>query len=517
MPKLPFSKNEKIILFVIIAIKLAVHMATSTTYGLHRDAFLYIAQSEHLDWGFVSVPPLTALIIALHQLLFGDSVFALRLIPAFVGVINLFLVGLMVKEMGGKKLAMVIGLLVYLFSPAFLRSNALLQPVSLNQMFWLLSTYVILLIVVRKEGKYWLWLGVVAGFGFLAKYSIVFLFVGFLLALILSKERKWFKTKYPYLAMGIGFILVMPNLIWQYNHNWPVVHHMAELRETQLVHVEYSGFLLLQLLMNFNSILIWISGLVFLLVLRSGKSFRILGWTYFFTLMILLFSNGKAYYTLGLYPLLFAGGGVVIEKWFIVKYKFVPYVLLAVMIINVIPAIPFSIPVFSYEKMVDHGRWASKFGMKELLRWEDGEYYSLPQDYADMTGWEEMASNVANVYHSLSVEDRTKCIIYADSYGQAGAIHYYRKKYKMPEAAAISFNGSFVFWIPEYTSIEMAIYITENPLEGSDFFDSMELKAQVLDPYARDRGYVYLMTEPKVDLVSAWSTLREEMLSEYKR
>lgn len=43
--KLPFDKKERAILFSIIAIQLGIHMLTSTTYGLHRDAYLYIAQS----------------------------------------------------------------------------------------------------------------------------------------------------------------------------------------------------------------------------------------------------------------------------------------------------------------------------------------------------------------------------------------------------------------------------------------------------------------------------------------
>lgn len=308
-------------------------------------------------------------------------------------------------------------------------------------------------------------------------------------------------------------LIAFPNLLWQYNHQWPVIQHMTELRESQLVHVELGGFLMMQLLMNFNSILIWIAGLLFFSIHKSGHSFRVIGWTYLFTVGILIFTNGKAYYTLGLYPMLFAGGGLMIEKWFRVRYKAMPYVFLGFMILNVAPTLPFSLPVFSYPKMVDYGQWASKYGMKELLRWEDGKYYSLPQDYADMTGWEETARNVSTVYHSLSAEEKSKCLIYADSYGQAGAINYYRNKYKMPEEA-ISFNGSFVFWIPEYVEIDRAIYITERPLEHSDFFNSMELKAQVLDPYARDKGYVYLMTQPRMNMAKAWNDLKAQVLSD---
>lgn len=510
-----FSSKDNLLIFGLVVTKLLIHFLTNTTYGLQRDAYLYIAQSEHLDWGFISIPPFTAFIIAIERILFGDSVFALRLLPALAGAINIILIALMVKEMGGKTLAIFIAGITYLVSPAFLRSNLLLQPVSFNHMFWLLAAYLIVLIINRQQAKYWIWLGIVGGIGFLTKYSIVFFFAGFILAMLVTKDRKWLATKYPYIAAGISFLIVLPNLIWQYNHNWPVIQHMAELRETQLVHVEVSGFLLMQLLMNFNSIIIWIAGLFFFLIYKPGNKFRFIGLIYIFTITILIYLSGKFYYSLGLYPMLFAGGGIIISNVFKNRYKFVPYVLIGIIIVTVITAIPFSLPIYSYPKMVTYGKWASNFGMRELLRWEDGNYYELPQDYADMTGWEETAKNVAEVYHSLSYEQQEKCLIYADNYGQAGAINFYRKKYNIPEA--ISFNGSFVFWIPDYVDIERAIYIMERKRTSSDFFNKLELKAQVQDPYARDKGYVFLCSEPMVNVAKEWNKLKEDVLSNYRR
>lgn len=509
------SANDHQIIFGLVIVKLLMHFLTNTNYGLQRDAFLYIAQSEHLDWGFISVPPFTAFVIAIERFLFGDSVFVLRLLPTVAGAINVVLISLMVKEMGGKRLAIILAAVAYILSPAFLRSNSLLQPVSFNQMFWLLAAYIIVLIVNRQQAKYWIWLGLVAGIGFLTKYSIVFFFVGFLLAMLLAKERKWLATKYPYIAAGIAFLIVIPNLIWQYNHNWPVINHMAELRESQLVHVEVSGFLLMQLLMNFNSIIIWMAGLLFFLIYKPGSNFRVIGWIYIFTITILIYLSGKFYYSLGLYPMLFAGGGIFISKVFENRLKFIPYILIGFVIITVITAIPFSLPIFTYPKMVEYGKWASKFGLRELLRWEDGNYYELPQDYADMTGWEETARNVAEVYHSLSPEEQEKCLIYADNYGQAGAINFYREKYNLPEA--ISFNGSFIFWIPYYVDVERAIYVMESKRSTSDYFNKLELKAQVQDPYARDKGYVFLCSEPSVNVALEWNKLRDELLSDYIR
>ncbi len=504
----------RLIVMVAVMIKLAIHFLTNTTYGLHRDAYLYLAQSEHLDWGFISVPPFTALMLAMERMFLPDTVFALRLLPALVGMVNLILIALIVRQMGGKKIALIVALAAYLLSPAFLRSNTLIQPVSFNQMFWLLSAYVIVKIIKTQNPGFWIWLGVIAGVGFLNKYSVVFFFAGFFIAMFLTKERQWYKSRYPWIALLIGFLIALPNLIWQYNHNWPVVYHMHELRETQLVHVEFSGFILMQLLMNIPVAIVWIAGLIWLFSAKAGKAFRVLGWIYVFTTLILLLASGKPYYTLGLYPMLFAAGGMAIQQ-ISERFHLLPWVLVPLMALMLIPILPFSIPVYSFPRMVEFGKVASKYGASDLLRWEDGNFYDLPQDYADMTGWEEVAQNLSEVYHAIPEEERKTMIVYADSYGLAGAILFYKEKYSLPEA--VSFNGSFIFWMPEQTTINSAIYLSELPREESTFFNKQELKIKNSDPYARNGGYIYYLTEPDGDVAKKWNDLKAEEMESYSR
>ncbi|HPE55438.1 MAG TPA: glycosyltransferase family 39 protein [Bacteroidales bacterium] len=506
--------RKKLLTIVIVAaiVKLTIHFLTNTTYGFHRDAYLYLAQSQHLSWGYISVPPLLAFVLAIQRLMLPDTVFALRLLPALIGVVNLFLIALIVRQMGGKKTALIVALAAYLLSPAFLRSNTLIQPVSFNQMFWLLSAYVIIKIIKTQNPKFWIWLGVIAGIGFLNKYSVVFFFAGFFIAIFLTRERQWYKTKYPWIALLIGFLIALPNLVWQYNHNWPVVHHMHELRETQLVHVEVSGFILMQLFMNISVAIVWIAGLIWLFAAKAGKAFRVLGWIYVFTTLILLLASGKPYYTLGLYPMLFAAGGMAIQQ-ISERFRFVPWVLVPLMALMLIPILPFSIPVYSFPHMVKYGERASQFGGAQLLRWEDGKHYDLPQDYADMTGWEEVAKNLGEVYQTIPVEERKTMIVYADSYGLAGAILFYKDKYNLPEA--VSFNGSFIFWMPEQTEINSAIYLSELPREESTFFNKQELKIKNSDPYARNGGYIYYLTEPNGDIAKKWNDLKKASIGEY--
>ena len=141
-----------LILFFVVA-KLLVHFLTFNNFELHRDAYLYYAQSEHLAWGFIAVPPTIAVIGKTATLLFGNTVFALRFFPAIIGAINILIIGLAVKNLGGKTIAIILACFSYLLSPAYLHTNALFQPVAFNHFYWLLSSYLILVMIKQNNPK----------------------------------------------------------------------------------------------------------------------------------------------------------------------------------------------------------------------------------------------------------------------------------------------------------------------------------------------------------------------------
>ena len=203
-----------------------LHFLTNTNYELHRDAYLYLALGDHLDFGYWSVPPMIAVLGKLTRFLFGDSVFAIRLFPALIGAISVVIIGMIVRNLGGKKWAILIACTAYIFSLAFLRSNTLLQPVAFNQFYWLLISLFIVKLVQTKNPKYWLHLGVIYGLAFLNKYSIAFLVVAFFIALVLTRDRHLFRSKYFLVGASLAFLIILPNLVWQYNHNFPVVKRM---------------------------------------------------------------------------------------------------------------------------------------------------------------------------------------------------------------------------------------------------------------------------------------------------
>ncbi|HMQ48673.1 MAG TPA: glycosyltransferase family 39 protein [Saprospiraceae bacterium] len=486
-------------LLLLAGIKLFIHFISYNTYGLHRDEYLYLSESDHLSWGYMEVPPMIALIGKLARLLFGDTPFAVKVFPALIGAISILIIGALTAEMGGKKRAQVLAATCFLLSPAFLGSNSLFQPVSFNQFCWLLSAFWVTRLFHGGSPNNWYYLGITAGLGFLTKYSITFFFAALVIGFLLTKQRKAFLSKYPWIAAGIALLIALPNLIWQYQYDFPVVRHMKDLAATQLVHVEPADFLLTQLLFHGAVVLVWLVGLFALLFWKPLQSFRVLGLAYLAVLLLLLGFSGKDYYTLGSYSMLFAAGAVRWEDWLGWKtWFFLP----AILILN-LPIIPYGLPILPIEKMKAYCAYMRDHaGLEALLRWEDGIVRELPQDYADMHGWTEIPEKVARLYHSLSPEEQKSCMIYAGHYGQAGVLNFYRKKYNLPEA--YSLNSSFVMWAPEYIEFDRQIQVDDYPQDSSIYFEQVILMDSIEHPLARDPGYIYYKTEPKIDLTKAW-------------
>ena len=481
--------KEWLIIIGLALIKFLIHLLTNTNYELHRDAFLYYSLGEHLDWGYLSVPPLIALLSKTSVFLFGKTVFALRFFPALVGSVSVIIIAKIVKKLNGGIWAIIIAVLAFILSPAFLRSNTLFQPVSFNQFFWLLSAYLIVKLLKTSNPKIWMTIFIVFGIAFLNKYSISFFILSSFLAILLTEHRILFKSKYFIIGGIIGLIIILPNLIWQYNQNWPVIHHMSELQKTQFVNISIIGFLIDQLIMNLPGLVIWMTGLISFLFFKAEKKYRAMAFIYLFTVLIIILLRGKSYYTLGLYTFLFAMGGYAVDKYF---KPYMKYGLIALIFFISLPMLPISLPVYSLEKLADFTKKTAEF----TNRWEDGKVHNIPQDYSDMTGWKELADLVIDTYQDLPEESKKKCSIYTQEYCTAGAILFYGKELGLPEP--ICFNDNFLLWAPDSINPDVFIYVNDEAGDTEWLFENTLLAGQINNKYYREDGVqVYLCTQPK--------------------
>jgi hypothetical protein len=394
----------------------------------------------------------------------GNPAFWIKFWPSLFGSLTLIVSCLIAAEFGGKLFAQFVAGLC-LLTGAFVRVHSLFQPNILDIFFWTLTIYYLVRYLNTNQAKY-LWLFWISlALGFLGKYSVVFIGASLIITLLISSNRKLFTEKKFYFALLIAFLFILPNVWWQYVHRWPLIHHMRELQETQLQFLSPLDFIKDQILFLLPAVFVWITGLVWL---YKNRQWRFLFFSYFLVIIFLLLGRGKSYYSLGVYPMLLAAGAVSLEKWSVHKLWF-RYAAIVLIIILTLTLIPLLLPVWKPGRLAaiykkDH---LDKIG---VLKWEDQQNHLLPQDFADMLGWKELAEKTEQFFTILPDSIKTNTIIYCRSYGQAGALKFYGRSAYFT-GKVISDIGSFLLWIPDSLSFKHLIFIgREMPGKDDEVF-----------------------------------------------
>jgi 4-amino-4-deoxy-L-arabinose transferase-like glycosyltransferase len=481
------NKNNRLLYFLAL-LKIALpYLLQNNAYEPHRDEFLYLAEGHHMAWGFMEVPPLLSVFAWLTHV-FGDGMFWIKLWPSLFGAATFIVAGRIVLSLGGKSFSLLLLFLPFIFG-VYLRLFFLFQPNPPEVFFWTLIMYSIIRFIQTEKSK-WIYLfGVSVGLGMMSKYSVAFITVSVLLGLIFTKYRTVFANKHFWYASLLGFIIFLPNLLWQYSRNFPVMHHMQELHDTQLQYISPLDFLKDQLLMNIPCVFIWLSGLWYVLFSAKEKRFRFVGYAYIVVITLFLIGHGKNYYVLGAYPVLFAFGAYHLEKYTSARRKILRYAFIIFPVVLGTLMIPIALPIFPPQQLAD---LYDKIGTKNTgaLKWEDLKDHPLPQDFSDMLGWEEMAQKMSKAYETLDSAEKRHTVLFCDNYGMAGAVTFYAKKYQLPEA--YSDNASFLYWLPDTMHIDNLLLLTDDPNEMQhDFindFSSAVLTDSITTPFAREHG-----------------------------
>ncbi|MGE8379412.1 MAG: glycosyltransferase family 39 protein, partial [Sphingobacterium sp.] len=244
--------KKHIILVSLILLKFIIqYQLINPIYDLHRDEFLHLDQANHLAWGYLSVPPLTSWLSYLIKIL-GNSVFWIKFFPALFGALTILIVWKTIEELKGSLFALVFGTCCVIFSVLF-RLNTLYQPNSFDVLSWTLIYYFIIKYLNSGHHKWLYFIAVTFALGFLNKYNIAFLILGLIPAIIAVPERKVLFNSKLYYSILIAFLIILPNLIWQYMNNFPVLYHFKELAETQLINVNRCSFIRSQFLFFFGT------------------------------------------------------------------------------------------------------------------------------------------------------------------------------------------------------------------------------------------------------------------------
>jgi hypothetical protein len=507
-------KHRLPLLFALIKFISGMLLAGYGTYELHRDEYLYLDYGQHLAWGYIEVPPLTAL-QSWVTLALGGGFFWVKLWPLLWGSLTIYVVVRLAQRLGGGPWAQALAGICYL-TTAYGRLNLLFQPNAFEVFSFTLATY-LLVRYAQPDGqpRHLYWLGLVLGLGLLNKYTTFFFGAAVLAALLLTTPRT-FGRRPIWVAAGIALLVAAPTLVWQLRHGLPFRHHMALLHDQQLVHVTTAGFWKEQLLLCFAALLVWVPGLWAALHGRPQPATRVVGLVYAAGLLILTLLHGKSYYGLGYYPALFAVGAV----WWQRQLVHRPRLRVALLVLPILlwaPIVRDIFPILSPAAMarLSQQPMHQKLG---LNRWEDGKIHALPQDFADMLGWQELAAKTYAAYQALPDSTRALTLIKCDSYGQAGAINYYNRGRAIP--AATSFNGSYLYWFPGPPTrpYRHLLLVGEgHPEELTSYFQEFRKVGEITNPYAREQGTtIYLGTGPAPALLARANVERSQELAAWE-
>ncbi|MBM4159948.1 MAG: glycosyltransferase family 39 protein [Ignavibacteria bacterium] len=422
-------------------LKVLIHLPILHRYGYHHDELYFIACGEHFALGYVDHPPLVPWVARAATIVFGESLFGLRIAALLAGGAAVFVTGLLVRRLGGGKIAQGLACIAMLIAPVYLRTSNMLCIPAFEPLFWALASYLVVRIIQEGHSKLWIWVGLVIGLGLLNKHSMFFFAFGLLIALLLTPLRKHFRSLWLYLGGAVALVIFLPNVIWQMQNEWPTVTFLVSLNKNVMSGISLLQFTAGQLLyLHPLNAIVWISGLVWYFFRDEGRPYRALGWIWLSVFLLLVITKSKIYYLAPAYPALLAGGAILLEgtwrRWSGVWSKRIAISFAALLALVFVPISVPLLSVNSTEKFA-HG---ITFGAFENI-------YEVTGDLRGMFGWRERVEAVAQVYNQLPVGEKEQAVIWGAGYGNVGAIKYFGKPYGLPDAVSANLS-CWLWWTP---------------------------------------------------------------------
>lgn len=408
------------ILLVLALLRFALHLALNDQYGFHRDELQVLDDARHLAWGYVPYPPLVPFLAHLELALFGTSLVGFRVVAALAQCAVMVLAGLIAGELGGSRVAQVGAALATACMPFGLLMSSMLMYGGPDLLWGVAAAWLVLRLANGADLRHWLLLGAVFGLGLMTRYTIVLWAIGLAAGVLAGPLRQQLRTRWPWLGVGVAFMLFLPNLAWQVQHDFIYLDFVAHIHARDIGQGRTSMFLPEQLYANASVFTapIWLAGLAFAAFSRSMRPYRVLAWMYLVPLALFALSRGRGYYMAPGYPMLLAAGCVALERWgwhlpplraWLMRGTVALLVALGLCLgaLGTLPVAPVNTPVWRFSR-------------------------GLHDTFAEQIGWPELADRVAAIYRALPEDERARTAILANNYGEAGALALYGQALGLP-------------------------------------------------------------------------------------
>ena len=430
--ELATSRRADDVAIVAIAVAVGlVHLLTNGRYGFHRDELQTLSDALHMDWGFVPYPPFTPALERIALTLFGHSLVGLRLFSVIAQCAAIVVAGLMARELGGRRLAQITAAVAVALSPLPIFEATEFQYSSFDYLWWVLIAYFVIRLLKTENSRWWVAIGAVAGIGLQTKYTMCFFLAGVFGGLLLTPARRFLASGWLWVGVAVAFLIFLPNLLWQVRHDFISLQFLHHIHVRDVGEGRADGFVQMQfwLCANLFTAPLWIAGLV---QFFSHRRYRMLGWMYMIPFALFLAAKGRFYYLAAAYPMLFAMGAVVGERWVKslsrAKRRTVEAVFFTGVAVCGVALAAVLVP------------FASSGPLKQFALSKNG-------DLREEIGWNELVKEIAAIRDSLSPEQRNDLGIVVGNYGEQGAVEILGPSYNLPKPISAT-NSSWLRGYP---------------------------------------------------------------------
>jgi 4-amino-4-deoxy-L-arabinose transferase-like glycosyltransferase len=427
-------------LIAALAVALELGATLLGPYGWFIDELYYRACAQRLAWGYVDHPPLSIAVLAFSRAWFGDSLLAMRAWPALALAGAALTSSALARRLGGTGFARALAALCVLSSPVALILGSFFSMNAIELLLWPLCA-LLFLELLESGGILWLGFGALIGLAILNKHTSATFGAALLAGSLLTPAREQLRTRWPWLGALVTALILSPNLIWQVQHGWASLEFYEQAQKLKNIETPALRVLANQALVaGPTGLPLAILGVAALLRDQSRRAALALGAGFVALLAALMLSHSSRFERLiGYYPILFAAGAAALERAADGGRAWLRAAALGVVPLGAVALAPISLPLFPSSLT---GAYARGLGIVPQI--EKNRSGALPQWFSDRLAWPELVETVAPAYRALSVDERAHALLFAPSYGEAGALELWGPALGLPPV--ISNHNTYYSW-----------------------------------------------------------------------
>jgi hypothetical protein len=414
---------------IIAAAAFAAEMAVSARYGYVRDELYFLSAGHHLAFGYVDQPPLTPLLARAAEVLGGNTLVALRVVPALGLAALVVTTAVMSRMLGAGRTGQLLAALAAAACGEYLGAMHELTTTAPDFVCWAVILLLVTKLLGSRDPRWWLAIGAGVGVASEAKWNIAFGVAALAAGFLATEARSLLRSRYLLAGCVIAAALAAPDLIWQAAHGWPSIevfralqgdagHNRAVYWAAQVL---YTGPVLVP---------VWVTGAIWSVRSAAARAFRPAGIACVAVIVLQFVLGGKAYYSGAAYTFLLAAGCVPAGRWLAARRPLAgrirpAAVLAGAMLAGAAIAAPVTLPVLPA-------------GALRTVPVQKINY-----DLGEEIAWPRLVALVSREYHALPAAQRRHTTILTGNYGEAGAIDRYGPGLGLPRV----YSGANNFWL----------------------------------------------------------------------